>query len=49
MRCMKELKMMGIGAEYCFIDNQSQKHAGKKKKRRSRKKNSAEATEVEAI
>lgn len=34
MRCMKELKVMGIEAEFCFISDQSAKTAGKKKARK---------------
>lgn len=34
MRCMKELKVMGIEAEFCFITDQSEKTAGKKKARK---------------
>ncbi len=48
MRCMKELKMMGIEAEYCFIEDQSPKNTGKKKKRKLHKKNSDKATKVQA-
>jgi len=48
MRCMKELKMMSIEAEYCFVDDQSPKNAGKKKKRKPRKKNDGEAVEAQA-
>lgn len=34
MRCMKELKVMGIEAEFCFVADQSEKTAGKKKARK---------------
>jgi uncharacterized protein (TIGR04141 family) len=34
MRCMKDLKIMGIEAEFAFIDDQSAKTDGKKKKRK---------------
>ena len=34
MRCMKEFKVMGIEAEYCFITDNSPKSAGKPKKRK---------------
>lgn len=34
MRCMKELKVMGIEAEFCFISDLSVKTAGKKKARK---------------
>lgn len=42
MRCMKELKRMGIEAEYCFIDDQSPPTDGKKRKRKSKKQADAE-------
>jgi uncharacterized protein (TIGR04141 family) len=48
MRCMKELKMMSIEAEYCFVDDKSPKNAGKKKKRKPRKKNDGDAAEAQA-
>lgn len=34
MRCMKDLRMMGIEAEFSFIEDQSPKSDGKKKKRK---------------
>ncbi|MGL5839924.1 MAG: DUF6119 family protein [Sphingorhabdus sp.] len=36
MRCMKELKRMGIEAEYCFIPDISPKSDGKKRKRKTK-------------
>ncbi len=38
MRAMKDLKRMGIEAEYCFIKDDTQASPGKKKKRKPRKK-----------
>ena len=34
MRCMKDLKVMGIEAEFGFIADQSPTNDGKKKKRK---------------
>jgi uncharacterized protein (TIGR04141 family) len=34
MRCMKEMKIMGIEAEYCFIKDDSHPSVGRKKKRK---------------
>lgn len=48
MRCMKELKMMSIEAEFCFVDDQSPKNAGKKKKRKPRKKGEDEVIEAQS-
>lgn len=36
MRCMKEMKRMGIEAEYCFVPDQSPKSEGKKRKRKKK-------------
>lgn len=36
MRCMKELKRMGIAAEYCFIPDLSPKSDGKPRKRKKK-------------
>lgn len=36
MRCMKELKRMGIEAEYCFIEDQSPRNNGKKRERKKK-------------
>lgn len=36
MRCMKEMKRMGIEAEYCFIPDTSPKSDGKKRKRKKK-------------
>lgn len=43
MRCMKELKRMGIEAEYSFIEDQSPAVAGKKRKRKKKAVAEAEA------
>ena len=45
MRCMKELKRMGIAAEYCFIPDVSPKSDGKTRKRK-KKANALEAGEA---
>lgn len=45
-RTMKELRRMGIEAEFCFIDNQVKAAEGKKKQRQ--KKNGGDAVEAEA-
>jgi uncharacterized protein (TIGR04141 family) len=39
MRCMKEMKRMGIEAEYCFIPDTSPKSDGKKRKRKNKEAN----------
>jgi uncharacterized protein (TIGR04141 family) len=39
MRCMKEMKRMGIEAEYCFIPDTSPKSDGKKRKRKKKEAN----------
>lgn len=45
-RTMKELRRMGIDAEFCFVENQMPKSTGKKKKRK--KKASTTTTEAQA-
>lgn len=42
MRAMKDLKRMGIEAEYCFIKDETETSPGKKKKRKPRKKPEAD-------
>jgi uncharacterized protein (TIGR04141 family) len=37
MRCMKDLKRMGVAAEYCFIPDNSPKSEGKTRKRKKKK------------
>ncbi len=44
-RTMKELRRMGIEAEYCFVENQAPQTEGKKRKR---KKKATDAAEAEA-
>lgn len=42
MRAMKDLKRMGIEAEYCFIKDETEASPGRKKKRKTRKKPEAD-------
>lgn len=44
-RTMRELRRMGIEAEYCFVENQAPQSEGKKRKR---KKKAVDAAEAEA-
>lgn len=44
-RTMKELKRMGIEAEYCFVKNEKEKADGKKKKRAKKAKPADAATQ----
>jgi hypothetical protein len=45
MRAMKDMRRMGIEAEYCFIKDDKVGTVGKVKKRKPRTKKSAEAVE----
>ena len=47
-RTMKELRRMGIDAEYCFVKNLKEASDGKKKKRKKKEKTEGDGAEAEA-